>query len=235
MSLNDTSATMVSASQGPSQSQVESQEEYETPYQVYRRLVEVVLNETIAPELLPYEEAIVECIVDQVQHMGENIKKFGKKLDSFCVEQHRIELERFSYVVNKYYRTRLEKMESSSSALIKLLQNDREKAANMMSSQEMKYLDNYVSSIDGHFADTVLKHLPDNMKSFKLTDISTNDKHEFDANYVFVKAAKKTSVIVDDPLTGPEVVNMDKGAQHFLPYSSVRSSLQNGSKDLLLL
>lgn len=210
-------------------------EEYDSPHQVYKRLVEVVINETLAPELLPYEEAIVECIVDQVQHMSDNIKRLGSKLGSFCTEQHKIELERFSYVVSKYYRTRIEKIEANAPYLVKLLKFDRVKAARVMSNQEIKYLDNYVTSIDENLDSTVLNMMPPNMRSFKLTDVSSNDRNEMDTNYVFVKATKKSSVIVDDPLTGQEVVEMAMGAQHFLPYSAVRPHLQSGSKDLLLL
>lgn len=210
-------------------------EDYETPHQVYKRLVEVVINESIAPELLPYEEAIVECIVDQIQHMSDNIKRLGSKLGIFCSEQHKIELERFSYVVNKYYRQRVEKIEANAQALIKLVKSDQTKAKKMMSMHEIKYLDNYVSSVEEHLEQTVLQHLPLNMRNFKLCDVASNDKDQFDSNYVFVKATKKSSVVVDDPREGQEVVVIEKGAQHFLPYSAIRPHMQGGSKDLLLL
>ena len=41
--------------------------------------------------------------------------------------------------------------------------------------------------------------------------------------------------MVDDPITGQEVVEMEKGAQHFLPFSAVRPLLLKSSKDLILL
>jgi len=210
-------------------------EEYDTPHQVYKRLVEVVINETLAPELLPFEEPIVDCIVDQIQHMSDNIKKLGSKLGSFCTEQHKIELERFSYVVNKYYRTRIEKIEANAPYLVKVLKFDRIKASKLMSNTEIKYLDNYVTSIDEHLDSTVLNLMPPNMQSFKLTDASSNQDDEHKSNYVFVKALQETSVQVDCPLNGLETVEMKKGEERFLPYLSVRDHLQSGSKALLLL
>lgn len=210
-------------------------EEFESPYQVYRRLTDIVINETVAPELLPFEESIVECILDQIQHMSDNLKKYGRKLETFCAEQHQIELERFSYVINNYYRTRIKKIETDAPRLITILKTDSEKASKLFSDLEMRFLDKYLSSVDSHLNRTVLQKLPPNMRSFRMSDVRIDDKKQFDANYVFVKALKETSVVVDDPLMGQEVVHMDKGSQHFLPFSAIRTPLHNSSQDLLLL
>lgn len=211
--------------------------EYQSPYHVYRRLIQVVTNESIAPEVLPYEKDIANEIVEQVQHMKDNLQRLKPKLDRFCVEQHQLELERINFVLRKYYRTRLEKIERNASELVKQLNepNGKEAMMNLLSPAELKYLDRYVTSIEGHLDKTVLSKVPINMRSFHLSDIASNAKTEFDCNYVFVKAVVETSVTVDDPIVGQEVVAMEKGSQHFLPYSAVRDHLMQGSKDLILL
>ena len=212
--------------------------EYQTPYQVYRRLIEVVTNETVAPEVLPYEGEVADIIVDQVQHMRDNLQRLKPSLNRFCVEQHQMELERFSFVLRKYYRTRLEKIERCSKDLVKRLNNGpegKEQVMRLLSPAELKYLDRYVTSIDNYLRSNVLDHLPSNMRAFHMTDIASNERTEFDCNYVFVKAVSETTVTVDDPVVGQEVVVMAKGSQHFLPYSAVRDLLHEGSKDLLLL
>src|SRR5438270_375127 len=131
-------------------------DEYESPAQVYQRLLELVSNEIESPELLPYEETVVDCLVDQIEHMTENMKRLQSKLDPFCIEQHKIELERFGYAVNKYLRTRIEKIELLAGTLIKVVTGDSKMASKLMSRHEMKYLDNYVSSIDTYLNECVL-------------------------------------------------------------------------------
>lgn len=215
--------------------QEEQGNEYENPYQVYKRLIDVVVNETIAPEVLPFEEAVVDCIVDQVQYMQDNLKKIGPKLGSFCMEQHQMELERFRFVINKYYRTRLEKIEKNAANLVKMVKNDRDLASKVLSDLELRFLDKFVSSIDEHLNNALLQRLPVNMRSFLLEDVAKNEKLENNAHYVFVKALDKVTVVVDDPVTGREAVDMEKGAQHFLPYSAVKPLLMDSTQKLVLL
>lgn len=210
------------------------EEEYTSPYQVYKRLIDVTTNELLTPEVLPYEEQIVDLIVDQIYHMKDNMKRLSSKLDSFCIEQHKMELERYMYVISKYLKTRLKKIESNPHNLIKLLKEDMNKATAIMSQIEIEYLVKYVKSIDD-FMDRFLEKMPVNMRSFQISEISSNEEMEFDSEYVFVRANKKTSVMVDDPITGQEVISLDKNSQNFLPYKAIRSHLTTGSKDLVLM
>lgn len=216
---------------------IESGNEYADPYQVYRRLLDVVTNETYSPEVLPYETEVTDLIVDQLQHMSESLEGTRSAMNRFCTEQHQMELERYSFVLRKYYRTRLQKIEKSAIELVKRLNAPDGKAVigKLLSPAELKYLDRYVTSIDAHLVTTVSQHLPVMVSEFKLTDIVSNEKQEFDCTYVFVKAINRTFVTVDDPVIGQEVVVMEKGSQHFLPYSAIRNHLQQGSKDLILL
>ena len=100
------------------------------------------------------------------KHMEDNLKTLAPKLESFCVEQHQMELERFKFVINKYYRTRLEKIEKNASNLVK---NDP--ASKILSKLEKRYLDQFVSSIHEHLKESRLQKLPCNMESFKLEDV----------------------------------------------------------------
>lgn len=212
------------------------EDEFDNPFQVYKRLIEVLSNELQSPELLPYESLVVEYMVDQIQHMGDNIKQFANRLSSFCIEQHKMELERFNFVINKYLRTRLEKIERNASTLIKIIKSDHERAKRLMSMGEMKYLDNYVISINDHTRNA-LSGLPPAHQSFNLCDIKSNDRSQFDCHYVFVKALQNTSVLVEDSFSDTTFENreLEKDSYYFLPYSAVRRHLQSSSKDLVLL
>ncbi len=107
----------------------------------------------------------------------------------------------------------------------------------LLSKNEIKYLDNYVSGIDKYLNESVLGRLPftrTSVMNFKSIDVPNNDSIHFENTYVFVKALKATQVIVDDS-SGQETVQLDKDSQHFLPYSAVRRHLISGSRDLLLI
>ena len=86
-------------------------EDEDSPRQMYRKLLRCVMNETTAPELLTYEETIVEGIAEQIEHMNASLIKHRDKFEKFYVEQHELELERFRYILCKYHRTRIEKIE----------------------------------------------------------------------------------------------------------------------------
>ena len=212
--------------------EIEEEDQFSTPYQVYRRLIDIVNNESLVNHLLPFEELVIDCIVDQMQHMNDCLARVGKKLDDFCVEHHRIELERFAFIVNKYFRTRVTKIEANCSYLIRLLKTNRSQAYHLMSPFEIKYLDNFVSSIDEYF-DDVLNSLPPNVRTFKLINIGPDEYDNTD--YVFVKCGKKTVVNIDDPITGQESVEMKENGQHFLPYSCLKKHFETGSKHFLIL
>jgi hypothetical protein len=224
------------ASQGVSQIlENEEEESFANPSQVYKRFLQIVTNETISPEVLPYEEAVFDLIMEQVKHMTGNLNRLRTRLVPFCIEQHSLELQRFAFVINKYMRTRLQKIETNSTHLVELIKSNRSEADRIMSPNEIKFLDRYVSSINTHLEKTVLSKLPSNMTSFKMTDVETDEQLEYDCHYVFVKALKDMTITVDDPVTGLRAVQMTKGSQHFLPFSAVRKPLMQGSKDLLLL
>lgn len=208
-------------------------EEYSTPLQVYRRLLIVVNNELSSPDLLPYEQLIVDCILEQIEHMKETLNKFKSSLDKFCSEQHQMELERLTFIVKKYYRARIEKVERNSQSLVNMIKKNKRLAFKIMSTQEIKYLDNYINSIDHNLA-SVCSTMPKNMQSFHLLDIKPDERFN-DNRYVFIKGLKDTSVLVEDPQFGQEVIEIPTGSQHFLPFSAVKSNLVTGSKDILIL
>lgn len=213
-------------------------EEYSTPAEVFNRLLQLLSNELNSPSLLPYDEAVVDCMVEQISHMHQNIIRLEAKLDPFCIEQHKCELDRYSFVVNKYFRTRMQKIESDSRSLIRMLQNNRKNASKLMSKEEIRFLDHYVTNIDAYMNESVLGRLsftPTAAMSFKLLHVPDDDSIKYENTYVFVRVLRPTQVIVDDPITGQETIQLEKDSQHFLPFGSVRAHLFSGSRDLLLI
>ena len=217
--------------------QTNDYDNYETPQQVYKRLIELISNQMSSPEVLPYEESVNECVIEQIQHMSENMKRLSDKLDQFCIEQHTTELERFSYAGHQYLRTRLHKIEANASSLIKCLHTNRKSLEKLLSKHEIKYLDNYISSIDSYLNESVLSGLAFSrisIMNFKSIDVTNTEAKHLDNTYVFVKALKATQVLIGDS-SGEQTIDLERNSQHFLPYSAVRRHLMTGSRDIVLI
>lgn len=75
------------------------------------------LNEKFSPEILPHQIEIVECMLEQVQHMENNMSKLQK--NDFRLLAHRMELERIRFVISSYLRLRLEKIELYTQHILK--------------------------------------------------------------------------------------------------------------------
>ncbi|XP_048369197.1 DNA replication complex GINS protein SLD5 [Sphaerodactylus townsendi] len=86
-----------------------SEEVLLTPAQLIRSLEQAWMNEKFAPELLESKSEIVECVVEQLEHMEENLKR--AKGGDLKVGIHRMEVERIRYILSSYLRCRLRKIE----------------------------------------------------------------------------------------------------------------------------
>uniref|UniRef100_A0AAG5D465 GINS complex subunit 4 n=1 Tax=Anopheles atroparvus TaxID=41427 RepID=A0AAG5D465_ANOAO len=78
--------------------------------QVLQSLQRAWMNEKFAPDLLPYEDALVEMVMIQLVHMEENLASADKNNLLYIV--HRMEVERIRFVVASYLRCRLQKIET---------------------------------------------------------------------------------------------------------------------------
>ncbi|KPM08939.1 hypothetical protein QR98_0074650 [Sarcoptes scabiei] len=144
------------------------------------------------------------------------------------MEQHRAEIDRLQFTVNVYLRTRIQKIEENCTSLIRILKNDSQRAQKLMSAGEIKYLDKT------YLSESVLGKLDipirDASQTFSLLELPDNDE---DA-YVFVKALKKTDVLVESEDGDQESVTLEPDSIHFLPYSSVRNFLNQQNNIVLM-
>uniref|UniRef100_A0A2K5NQ47 GINS complex subunit 4 n=1 Tax=Cercocebus atys TaxID=9531 RepID=A0A2K5NQ47_CERAT len=84
-----------------------SEEVVLTPAELIERLEQAWMNEKFAPELLESKPEIVECVVEQLEHMEENLRR--AKREDLKVSIHQMEMERIRYVLSSYLRCRLMK------------------------------------------------------------------------------------------------------------------------------
>ena len=96
-------------------------EEELTAAEVLQKLEDAWLNEKHAPELLESKIEIVECMLDQVRTMEENLAKVKK--GDIRVPVHRMEIQRIKFMVNSYLRLRLKKIQSNIFSVTRTDQN----------------------------------------------------------------------------------------------------------------
>lgn len=201
-------------------------EEFESLQQLYERLVEVTQNELeLTDNLLPYQPEVVDCIIEQITHMNNVINKTKNRWSPFCVEQHKIELERFSYLINTYLRTRIKKIETNAPYMIKLLRTDIDRATKFLSPLEAKYLDRYNDSINMYMRN-VISRMPDNMQRFRLASIKQTEK----SSYAFVLGCEDAKIV-----DGETEVMLEPDVCRILTVSTIIDLLEKGSRQFKLI
>ncbi|XP_023210503.1 DNA replication complex GINS protein SLD5-like [Centruroides sculpturatus] len=174
----------------------ENQEELTTPGAVLQKLEEVWLNESLAPELLPYESELVDCMLDQVQHMEENLLKSSKKAD-FRIMIHKMELTRISYIINNYLRIRLKKIEKYGAHYLE----EVKKRPDLMSLNEQRFAKSYITSIKSYLHNVILQHLPLNMQNLDMAAVGQKPNVD---SYVFLEAKQNCNGVLleEDTIEG---------------------------------
>lgn len=114
-------------------------QEYVNPSQIYKRLIDSLMNENNSDELLPFQSSVVNYFTTQVQHF-DNLLKSSKNLEQFTIESHKLEIERIKFLIHRYLERRLRKVEQNASTLINLVKENRQAAVNLMSIEELAYL-----------------------------------------------------------------------------------------------
>lgn len=119
-----------------------SDEDPVTAQIVLKSLEEAWLNEKFSPEILPHQSDLVDCMLQQIHQMEENISKLEK--GDFRITIHHMELDRIRYVITSYLRTRLEKIEKFTASIL----NDESKRSTdeqYLSDGEFKFAQDYIS------------------------------------------------------------------------------------------
>ncbi|XP_064465751.1 DNA replication complex GINS protein SLD5-like [Ornithodoros turicata] len=205
-------------------------EEYSSTAQVVRKLQECWMNETFAPELLPYQEGIVDCLLDQLNHMEENLRAVSRA--DFRSVIHRMELDRLQYVLTSYLKVRLEKVEKQAAFLQRQLEDNEH--VDYLSLEEKQYVQAYVTSIEDYLRGAALAHMPRNQQALQLSTLGRGPRLD---RPVFLRAERNITGLLVEEGTGDgrdsEIVDLDKWSQYLLMYRPVAPYVRNGSVVLI--
>jgi GINS complex subunit 4 len=180
------------------------------------------MNEKHSPDILPYQGEMVELMLGQLSHMEENLEAIDK--NDFRRITHRMELERIRFAVTSYLRCRLHKIEDFTQHIL-TEERSRSNDQKRLSGAEMKFAEDYFDSIEKHFQQLTLRHIPPNQDDTSKRIIRPNLMSN-----VFIKVLKPCGVVVN---TNDEEVDLSENSQHMLPYQLISDLVVKGDVQLV--
>nr|KAF6368533.1 GINS complex subunit 4 [Myotis myotis] len=194
-----------------------SEEVVLTPAELIERLEQAWMNEKFAPDLLESKPEIVECVMEQLDHMEENLRR-AKKGD-LKISIHRMEIERIRYVLSSYLRCRLMKIEKFFPHVLEKEKTRHEEEPSRLSPEEFAFAKEYMASIETYLKNVALKHMPPNLQKVDL--LRSVPKPDLDS-YVFLRVKERQENILVEPETDEQrKISLVTG--EWRPYWSVRN------------
>ncbi|XP_069702248.1 DNA replication complex GINS protein SLD5 [Periplaneta americana] len=208
---------------------ISSDEETVTAQKVLKTLKDIWLNERNCPELLQHQTDVVDCMLDQIHQMEDNLCKLKK--NDFRVVIHRQELDRIRYIIADYLRVRINKIEQYA---IHILEQEGKRSPEdaVLSPAELKFAREFVANMESHFTIVALRHMPSNFQHFdkdKLTIAPNISSH------VFLRAKRNiTGVVIEgDSENRDEEVDLDENSQHIMQYKPIAEYVKSGAVQLI--
>merc|ERR1712136_260913 len=208
-----------------------SDEEQLTATEVLQRLEKAWINERLAPDLLEPKLEIVECIMEQIQEMEENIRKAPKK--DVKVSLHRHEFDRIQYILTSYLRCRLEKVERYAPIYLQQERNREDHQSTKLTPEELIFAKEVTTNLENHFKTSGLKHMSKNIQPLNLPDIIPGPNLD---HYVFIRVNRSEEGRVVESETAEHVestVDLDVDSQHIIRYGPIAPLVENGGVSLI--
>lgn len=205
----------------------DDEDEMMTAPEVLQKLEEAWITERMSPTLERHQADLVDCMLDQINQMTENLKRCKKQ--DFRVAIHKMEIDRIRYVLSSYLRTRLEKIERCAHYLLDKDASVKDPSEAVLSPEETSYARGYLSSMENHFQKVVLQQMPENLRSFDAAKVSVRPNLE---SYIFLKVKETTNGVLVEDDTGDgrdEEVDLEEGSQYLMRYNTVKDLLHSGA------
>ncbi|KAI5963948.1 SLD5 [Candida margitis] len=183
---------------------------------ICQELITVVTNERMAPELLPYKASLMNSILTHISNQQQYLldsHEYGEmnsangvissdfKLQLMIVET---DVERLSYIVRLYLRTRLSKINKFTIFYINKSNREDDGGGDLLSAEEKEYIHQYYSLLTSLYNNCFLKKLP---QILTFLDDSSGGQNMVVApdldQFVFVKCTSEASILLhleDDEL-----------------------------------
>ncbi|XP_004606904.1 DNA replication complex GINS protein SLD5 [Sorex araneus] len=208
-----------------------SEEVVLTPAELIEKLEQAWLNEKFAPELLESKSEIVECVIEQLEHMEENLRR--AKREDLKVSIHRMEMERIRYVLSSYLRSRLMKIEKFFPHILEKEKTSHEGDPSSLSPEEFAFAKEYMANTEAYLKNVALKHMPPNLQKVDL--LRSVPKPDLDS-YVFLRVKERQENILVEPESDEQrdyVIDLEEGSQHLIRYKTIAPLVASGAVQLI--
>lgn len=208
-----------------------SEEVVLTPAELIEKLEQAWLNEKFAPELLESKSEIVECVIEQLEHMEENLRR--AKREDLKVSIHRMEMERIRYVLSSYLRSRLMKIEKYFPHILEKEKTSHEGDPSSLSPEEFAFAKEYMANTETYLKNVALKHMPPNLQKVDL--LRSVPKPDLDS-YVFLRVKERQENILVEPESDEQrdyVIDLEEGSQHLIRYKTIAPLVASGAVQLI--
>ncbi|KAA8914262.1 hypothetical protein FN846DRAFT_896987 [Sphaerosporella brunnea] len=191
------------------------------------------IAERSAPEILPFEHAILERLTERIRQQIELVETETGNMDpqaNFRLILLQTELERVKYLVRAYLRVRINKIDKYSFHILSTPLRSR------LAPSELAYLKSHLALLNNHYVSSFLRNFPEQLRRLDDTagGISMVEEPDLDSA-VFCRVVKRISdeeATVRIPGTDTEF-RLALGDVYVVRYSAVRQFVEKGEVELI--
>ena len=161
--------------------------------------------------------------------MNENLTRLKK--GDLRIPVHRMEISRIKFIINSYLRVRLAKIQSYIFHYKKTGQ-EKENNPTRMTPEEARFASSYCQDLKEHFDILAMRHVPNGWDPSKVPSIPSPNLGQ--AVFVEVRENCPGLEVADPAGAGrDDTVDLVKGDQLMVQYSSVARLLEDGNMQLI--
>lgn len=186
--------------------------------ELYSRLQHHWTQERNSPELLAYDEGMVNEVKEQIRERQDYIDQkeaSNDSVDILMATMAQLDLDRIKFVLSDWLSTRLAKIEAHPLHM--------RESVDQMSDAEIAYLKQYGALLENHLRQTVLDHIPEAWQN--LDDPHMIDKPDYEAYHFW---------LVKEPIDTPDMDQHEVGTCLVARYSDMTESFRKGKAEILL-
>ncbi|XP_030645021.1 DNA replication complex GINS protein SLD5 [Chanos chanos] len=209
----------------------ESQEDVLTPAELIARLEEAWLNEKFSPELLENKSEMVECVMEQLTHMEQNLQRVKK--GDLKAGIHRVEIDRIRFVLSSYLRSRIQKIEKFFPHVLEKEKSRGDGDPSFLSPEEFAFAKEYLANTETYLKAVALRHMPPNLQTVDMLKAVPEPCLD---SFVFLRVKERQENILVEPETDEQseyVVDLDEGSQHLMRYRTIAPLVASGAVQLI--
>uniref|UniRef100_A0A8C2C090 DNA replication complex GINS protein SLD5 n=1 Tax=Cyprinus carpio TaxID=7962 RepID=A0A8C2C090_CYPCA len=189
------------------------------------------LNEKFSPELMENKSELVECVMEQLTHMEENLQRVRK--GDVKASVHRMEIDRIRFVLSSYLRSRLQKIERFFPHVLEKEKSRADGDPSFLSPEEFAFAKEFLANTEVYLRNVALKHMPPNLQSIDMLKAVPEPCLD---SFVFLRVKERQENILVEPETDEQreyVVDLDKGSQHLMRYRTIAPLVASGAVQLI--